>query len=490
MTTSADVSRATAVAPATARSRRPRHAAVRSRLAAGWPEALLVIGLYAVAAAWFLWLAAAASSQGVITGEEASITHRDAMSIAMAWQPSMYSTNVASQVFYWAAGHLDPHYGLLYARPWKAVATALIAPIVFLAARRRLGCGRFTATVAGVLVVVIPGVSVVSWVGTENGLEAVVGATALYVTTSSRRWWPVGLLGAGLAISLYTAGLAWAAVVVAVAVTRVRSVRTGLAVGAASVGGAVMVIWPLAWWHNGGQLVTGGGGAGADLTAIPANLEQAAHYALSSGASYYYFSPLPTLGGRVVALFLLAGAVAAVVARPAARWWAAVAVVATGVYAVSTGVPGARRLIAVAVVAALLAGVGLDVLARTTRVPGVGRVVTLTIMTLTMVAVPVIRTVPWHADLAAGRQALPIDWAFPVDPGGTQTSTLTRLDAAVRSGSLSAAQVGQRYGGTRTMAMVFMLDERTGRPAAITPDDIIRAYRSSRDCQDLDGAAC
>jgi hypothetical protein len=453
---------------------------------------LLAVALYLVAAGWFLWLAAAASAQGVITGEEASITHRDAMSIAMAWQPSMYSTNVASQVFYWLAGHLDPDYGLLYARKWKAVATALLAPLLYLAARRRLGCGRFPAVVAGVLVTVMPGVSVVSWVGTENGLEAVAGAAALYTVTSSRRWWPLGLIAAGLAVSLYTAGLAWAVVVAVAAATRIRSVRTGLAVGIAALGGAAAVLWPLAWWRNGGQLVTGGGGAGADLTAIPSNLAQAARYAVSSGSSYYYFSPIPTLGGRGVAALLLVGAVVAVVARPAARWWAAVAVVAIGIYAVSTGIPGARRLIAVAVVAALLAAVGLDVLAPTAPVRHGARTVgvAVTVAARVLVAVPVVRTVPWHADLATGRQVLPVDWPFRVDPGGTQTSTLARLDAEVRTGRLSAAQVGQSYGGTRTMALLFMLDERAGRSPAVRPGDILAFYRSTRDCRDLDGTAC
>lgn len=453
-------------------------------------DVALALALYVLAAAWFLWLATAASRQGVITGEEASITHRDAMSIALRWQPSVYSTNVASQLFYWAAGHLDPSYGLLYARKWKALATALIAPLLFVVARRRLGCARPTAVLAGVLVAVLPGVSVVSWVGTENGLEAVAGAAALYVVTSMRRWWPLGIVLAGVAVSLYTAGLAWAVVVTVAAAARARRRQALLPAAAGFLGGAAVVFWPLLWWHNGGQLVTGGGVAGADLTAIPTRLLQVARYATSSGSSYYYFSPMPTLGGRGVAALLLAGAVVAVVVRPATRWWAAVALVAVGLYAVSSGVPGARRLVAVAVVAGLLAAVGLDVVAGTARLRVSLRVVAVTIVALALVAVPVVRTVPWRADLASGRQSLPIDWPFRVDAGGTQSSTLARLDAGIRSGRMSAAEVGQDYGGTRTLAMLFMLDERAGRPPAVEPGDVLRFYRSTDDCRDLDGSAC
>ena len=156
----------------------------------------------------------------------------------------------------------------------------------------------------------------------------------------------------------------------------------------------------------------------------------------------------------------------------------------------STGVPGARRLIAVAVVAALLAGVGLDVLARTDRLRAGLRVTAAALLAVALVAVPVVRTVPWRGELATGQQALPIDWPLRVDPGGTQTSTLARLDAAVRSGRLSPAEVGRDFGGTRTLGMLFMLDERAGREPAVRPADVLGFYRSTRDCHDLDGPAC
>lgn len=468
----------------------------RPRAEARWPDGVVALGLLVAAALWFHWLAAGASTSGVITGEEASISHRDALSVALRWQPSIWSTNFGSQVFYWAAGHLTPHYGLLYGRAAKALAMALLPALVYLVARRRLACGRPAALVGGVAVALLPGVSTVAWVATENGLEAVWGVAALLVTTSARRWWPAGLVLAGVAVSNYTAGLAWAGVVALVALVRVvggwraRGPRavTGPLVGLAV--GLAVVFAPLLWWRNGGIVVTGGGYAGASLADVPTRLAEVVRYAAVDGSSYYYFSSAPLLGGTVAAVVLLLAAVVATAARPAAAWpWATVAPAAVGLYAIASGAPGSRRLVALAVVAALLAAVALDVVVaalprRLTRPAGLGAAA-LALIALSVATVP--PTLTWRDEVVSGTRALPIDWPFPVDPGGTQASTFARLDADLRTGRLTAAEVADGWGGTRTLAVIYMLAVRTGAPPALAPADVLAAYRASSDCRDLDG---
>jgi hypothetical protein len=448
-----------------------------------------------LAAAWFLWLADGASAQGVVTGEEASITHRDTMALAIGWQPSMWSTNAAGQLFYWAAGHLDPDYGLLYARKWKAVATALLAPLLYLTARRRLGCGRASSVLAGGLVVLLPGVSVMSWVAIETPLDVVVGVAALYAATSRRRWWWLGLVLAGLAVSLYTAGLATAVAVVAVAVVTVvrgRDVRTVVQALAGALAGLFLVLAPLAWWRNGGIVVTGGGRSGADFSQVGGHLGELAGYTLDSGSSYYFFSDLPALGGPWVAGALALAALVALVARGALLWpWATAGVLTIGLYVVSSGVPGVRRVVLAVVVLGLVAAVGVDVIARWVAARGLRAAAALPLLVLVAVAVPLTSsTVGWRAELAAGTRPLPIDWPFPVDPGGDQGTTLARLAEDLRSGRLTPRAVGEGWGGTRTLAMIFVLDERAGRVAALTPDDVLAYYRVSEDCPPLDGVAC
>jgi hypothetical protein len=472
----------------------PRGAAGHGPRTWSGTDLVLPLVLFVLAAAWFLWLADGASSQGVITGEEASITHRDTMALAMGWQPSMWSTNAAGQLFYWAAGHLDPDYGLLYARKWKAVATALLAPLLYLTARRRLGCGRAGSVLAGGVVVLLPGVSVMSWLAIETPLDVVAGVAALYLVTSRRRWWWLGLVLAGLAVSLYTAGLATAVAVVAVAVVAVargRDVRTVVPALAGALAGLALVLAPLAWWQNGGIVVTGGGRSGADLSQVGGHLDELARYTLSSGSSYYYFSDLPALGGPWVAGALALLALVALVARGALLWpWALAGVLTVGLYVVSSGVPGVRRVVLAVVVLGLVAAVGVDVVARWVAARGLRVAAALPLVVLVAVAVPLASsTAGWRAELTAGTRPLPIDWPFPVDPGGDQATTLARLGEDLRSGRLTPRAVGDGWGGTRTLAMIFVLDERAGRVPALTPGDVLAYYRVSEDCPLLDGAA-
>lgn len=454
-------------------------------------DVVLVAVLFVVAASWFLWLASGASAQGVITGEEASITHRDALALRLGWQPSVWSTNVGAQFFYWAAGHLDPDYGLLYARKWKAVATALLSPLLYVVARRRLGCGRSAATAAAIAGVALPGVSMLAWVGIETPLDVVVGVAAVYVATSSRRWWWAGLGLAGLAVSFYTAGLASAVAVVTVALLRCRSGRDALLAGLGAAVGLGLVLAPLLWWRNGGVVVTGGGRAGAAWDQSGEHVLELARYAVDSGSSYYYFSDLPVLGGPVVAAILLAGVLLAL--RRWRRLWPWMLAMAASLclYTISSGVPGSRRVVLAVVGVALCAAVGADVVGRTgARYLSVSRWAVPIAVAIGIVVPLVASTATWRSDVESGRRPLPIDWTFPVDSGGDQSSTLARLAAELRSGQLDVDQVGDGWGGTRTLAMLFMLDERAGRVPPLTPADILGYYRRSADCPPLDGPTC
>ncbi|GAA4814096.1 hypothetical protein GCM10023200_59760 [Actinomycetospora chlora] len=453
----------------------------------GRADLVLLVVLYAATAAWFLWLAAGASAQGVITGEEASVSHRDAMALAVRWQPSIWSTNAAGQLFYWAAGHLDPDYGLLYARTWKAVASALLAPLLYVTAQRRLGCGRASAVLAGVVGVALPAVSLLAWVGIETPLDVVAGLAALLLVTSRTRWWWLGLVMAGVAVSLYTAALASAGAVVVVAL--VRAVRAPLGFLAGAAGGALVVVTPLWWWRNGGIVVTGGGRAGPEPAAAGEHLRELGGYALDSGSSYYWFADLPALGAPWIAAVLVVGALVGIAARVGQLWpWLLAGVLAVALYAVASGVPGTRRVLLVAVVLALAAAVGVDVVASAGRWTAAAVV---PLVVLAVLVTPLVTAmVGWRGEVAAGRPALPIDWPFPVDPGGDQASTLARLADGLRAGRTTPREVGDGWGGTRTLAMIFMLDERAGRAPALGPGDVLAYYRVSEDCPPLDGPAC
>ena len=98
--------------------------------------------------------------------------------------------------------------------------------------------------------------------------------------------------------------------------------------------------------------------------------------------------------------------------------------------------------------------------------------------------------VAWREDLARGERVMTADWPLPVAPGATATSTLADLDAALRDGRLTVAQVGDGWGGTRTLALLYLLDARHGRPPPFGADQLIAYYATTPDCRALDGPAC
>ncbi|MEJ2870386.1 hypothetical protein WCD74_21630 [Actinomycetospora sp. OC33-EN08] len=476
-------------APTLALDGRAARRAARLRTAV---DVLLPLALFAGALAWNLWFAAGASAQGVITGEEASIDHRDPLALSLGWQPSIWSTNAGSQLYYLVASHLTPEYGLFWARPVKAATMAVLPALLYLVARRRLRCSPVTATVGAAVAALLPGVTTIAWVGTENGFEAIWGVLALYLATSRRAWWPLALLPAAYAVSNYTAGLAWAAVVALVCLVRVRSFRDAVFVLLGGAVGTGLVLAPLLWWRNGGIVVTGGGRSGADLDEWRIRLVETLHLLVDDGSGYYWFSDQPMLTSRVVAGVLAACALVAVLRRFRLVWpWFTVALASAGLYAVSSGVPGSRRIAAVAVVAGLLVAPALDELVRVVRRP---RWVAVPVATLLVVLVTAVAVVPsvqgglsTRAELASGTRPLPIDWPFPVDLGGTQSSTLVRLDADLRAGTVTPADVGDGWGGTRTLAMLIVLAERNGRTPPLSTDDLLGYYRTTEDCRLLDG---
>lgn len=430
-------------------------------------DVLLALALAVGAAAWFLWIAAGPTTQGVLTGEEASVAHRDALALALRWQPSVWSTNAGAQLFYALTGHVTGllgDYTLFSPRTAKAVAAALLAPLAYVVARRRLGCGPTGATVGAVLVVLVPGVTSLAWVAIETPLDAVAGMAALYVATSRRRWWPLGGALAGASVSLYTAGLAWAFAVAVVLLARVRRPVDALLAVLAIAAGAGLVAAPLAWWRNGGVVVTGGGRDGIELDAVGARLAEIGSYAVRSGSSYYYATGIPVLGGVVPAAVLAAGALVAAIGRFRVVWpWLLVAAGSVGLYAISSGVPGARPVWTTLLVAAVVAAVA---------------------------APMAVGLVAWREDLARRERVMTADWPLPVAPGATETSTLTDLGAALRAGRLTVAQVGDGWGGTRTLALLYLLDARQGRPPPFGADQLIAYYATTPDCRALDGPAC
>lgn len=427
-------------------------------------DVALVAALWLAAAAGYLVLAV--TSPEALGGEEASVSMRDVLfTVEQRVQASVWSTNWVAPAYYWLASHLDPSYSPGTGRQAKAVAMALLAPLVYATLRLRLACGRPAAVLGGALVVLLPGTAVLAPVATENGLEAVVGLGALLVATS-RRWWPAAPVLGGLAVGTYTAGLAWAgAVVVVVLVAVVREPRRWWQAAVGLAAGVGVVALPLWWWTAGPERIVVGGGR-VDGTA--GDLGLLVHLLVVDGDSYYWWSHLPALGSAAVAALAVLAAGVALWRRPGCWPWLLAAVATVALWMPAGNLPGTRRVVALVVVAAVVLAVAGDVVAG--LVPDrVRRAVGVALAGGVLCGPLVAGLVGW----AGARPAAPADWPAPAGP--TMAAGLAQLDADLRAGRVALEDL-VATGDSRAAAMVWLLAERRGDTAGLPgPEAIARA---------------
>ncbi len=458
-----------------------------------WIDAAVATVLFALAAAVNLAAAAAVDVQQWLSAEEASVSILDVVAVPARFQPTEYATNFGGHVHFWVFSLLDPSPDLFYGRDWKAGAMALLAPLAYLVLRRRLSCGRATSALGAAVVVLLPGVSALSWLATENGLEALWGMGTLLLVTSRRGWWVLAPVTAGISVSTYGAGLAWAGAAGIVVLVRLvhsrRRLRETLGVLGATAVGAAVVCFPLVWWEGGGRIVIGGGSV--DSADPGEALDELVQELTERGDSYYFFTASPALGSLVLAVALAVCLVLATVWRPRLWPWTVTLALTVVLYAFSGGVLGVRRTIAIPIVAGLALAVAVDHLVR--RRPAVVR-------GLAVAAVAAAALVPVGLHHLEEREAwlteryqLPRDFAFGLAEGRTMVEEVAALTDRLNSGRATYEQVAEEREGERALAMVWFLAERNGRDLTglATPAEIEELAREGprcpRDCRPVPG---
>jgi hypothetical protein len=463
---------------------------VRTR---GWVDSAVAAVLFALAAALNLASAAAVDVQQWLSAEEVSVSILDVVAVPARFQPTEYATNFGGHVHFWVFSYLHPSLDLFYGRDGKAVAMALLAPLAYLTLRRRLSCGRATSALGAAVVVLLPGVSALAWLATENGLEALWGMATLLLVTSRRGWWVLAPITAGISVSTYGAGLAWAGAAALVAVVRLvrspRRLRETLGVLGATVVGAAIVCFPLVWWEGGGRIVIGGGSFD---TAEPVEaLDSLLQELTVRGDSYYYFTAAPALGSLWLAVVLGVCLILATVWRPRLWPWTGTLVLTVVLYAVSGGVLGVRRTIAIPIVAGLALAVAVDQLVR--RRPAAVRALAVAVVAGAALVPVGLHHLEERQVWVSGRYQLPRDFAFALANGRTMVEEVAALTDRLNSGRATYKQVAEEREGERALAMVWLLAERNGRdltglatPAQIA--DLAReGPRCTRDCHPVPG---
>ena len=458
----------------------------RRRQGLDWAEIATIGGIFLLLLMVYLSLASAASTNGVLTGEEASVSFVDVVALPERWQFTHFSTNFGGHVYFFLTSFLDPSFDLFYGRRAKAFAMAALPIVVYLTLTRRLHSDRLAGFCGAVFAGFMPGILAFSWLAIESGLEVVVGGFGLLLATaSSRGWWLSPILG-GMAISVYGSGIPWYIAIVAVCLIRCVwtprvDLRTALLrVGLSVVVSIAIVTFPLVWWA-GGSVLTGGGSTGSDgaIDRIGSLIGEL----VNGTGSYYNFIEQPALG-NVFSLTLCLGGLFMIVMRAKSTWpWLLVAGITLLMTMAIGNFPGVRRSIAILMVLALGSGLLVD---RVIQLVGERRFAVVTVGLLLSITI----SISSMAQFLSARDALSksidaskIDFKFPLTQSGGMPQELDFIASELGRGR-TWADLSQTWEGERASAMILLLSERgTISPVAITTSDVENIYRSGSRCE-------
>lgn len=409
----------------------------------------------------------AANHQGVLTGEEASVSFRDVLFLGERIQHNPMATAFGAYAFYAVGSRVMPRVDLFFGRWWKALFMSLLPVLIFLFGRR-LGLALPGAVTAALVTGLLPPVVSFSWLATDHGLEMLFGFASLLLVSSGTG--PIlvlaGLLaGWGALMAIGTAFLPVFFLEVALFWRSHRTARSALWAAAATAGVFGIMVLPTLWWTNSPTLLTGGGELAWPVWPLLArNGCLLAQELVLGGGSYYYFNQAPALSNPWLALVIGAGLAAA--AAQWRRWWPVLLLGGgvLGIVLVAGGVPGIRRALILCPIAGLLAGKVVDELRDrlSGRVAPRIACVILTIFVLCLVAPPA-----WQACSASHQYAdrtivIPDDFEYARMPGKTMVEVIAVLLA--NPALLDREPVLFTF--DRMMSILHILAARNGKPAA------------------------
>ena len=411
--------------------------------------------LYAIFFAAAITLVLAATSQGLLTKEEASSAFVNPTFLQFHLQHHVFGTNFYGYVYFWLANHIVE--GLFYGRFAKAAVMALLPCFIYLYLRKGFQFGGLPAFAAALGVSVLPGIICFSWLGVDMGIETPIGWCALWLALFDS---PAAIVAssffAALSAECYGAGVVFLIAVAASHWFRFhRSRRMALAAGFGLM--LAVLLFPVFWWTNVQTLLTGGAGD-PTIHGSRERLVSLGTELFLRGDSYYFFSNgAPALGAAIIGLLAIAGLIAVIV-RDARRAWPLILICVTsiGIYAAAGNVIGVRRVIPLVVSLAVFACLLLRSLAASSvlfvrAAAYISMAVWITVAANDFLAV--------RQGLASARIQLPQDFEFRVPPGQTMASTISGL----LDGSFRMPQDLAGYEPDRTLSILYVLGKTAPR---------------------------
>lgn len=295
------------------------------------PPRLITVSLFLFQLVFNLILLVFANESVPLTREEAHSAFVNVVYFENRLQASEYATNPASYLWFYLAYKLTPFSDPFYARTFKAIAFAAIAPLIFTFLRRQ-GQPLPIAAAAGAFVALMPGVFAYSIIGVDMGLELPFGLLAMIAAWSG---YPTAA-GFTLSLALLSYGSA-VAFIPPVALL----LRTPQSLLRAALGALIPFALSILWLSNVQMLLLGGGNRG-----IPAwtCFKTLLRDSLQGHGSYYY-----TLHGHPgltrLGLLVTSGLVFAAIRWRTHAHWLLLAAGSITIATFSGFPPGIRRAI-------------------------------------------------------------------------------------------------------------------------------------------------
>jgi hypothetical protein len=417
------------------------------------------------------------NAQGVLSGEETSVSFRDAALLPTRIQHNPMATNFGGHLYYYLMSHIMPRVDLFYGRSAKAVAMATIAPLIFLIAVSILRLRPLICFSVGVLACVLPGVFSFSWVATEYGLGCPFGLLAILM--ASRRGKATAILAAllaGLSATIFASGLCFVPVALYLVYRRLygTSRRPWLFLAALLILSVAVIAFPSFWWTNSHHILLGGGQLSSPGQTW-SNFKQLLTECSLHGESYYYACPYAALSSPVLWGSTVLGMAWTIRRRQALWLWISLAG-AVAIYLASGQIPGMRRGVPIVLFCVLFAGVFFDGLADARL-----RVVSLMAPVLILVSLIWAGTQAYKTRqmFADGMAVLQVDFRFAVPEG----KTMQQMYETFLEHPENFAQNAEFYEPERTIAVLHVLASRNDRKARVifTRELLLQAVKGRHD---------
>lgn len=360
-----------------------------------------------------IYLVVCVNQQGILTDEETTISFLNIFLLPYRIQHDHWCSNWGNHVIMWFMQKIFGDLGLFYGRYAKAFMLALAGPLLFILQTRHMKLRPSIAFGTSLFFCLLPGVVNFAWLALENGVETVLGTSALiFALSADKRQHYLAVFLASFAALTYGAGLTFIPVVFFLIGIRLRGHFGALLILALAV-----ISLPLFWWKNASSILLGSGSI-SSWAQILGNGKDVFIELFHRGGSYYYFSDFPAFSSLFFLPLVIVGFFLAL-SQKQYRWLIVGLGAALGVYIFSGNSIGIRRGIPILLFLTLHMALAVDYMLSADRPLSLRRAALF--MLACFMTIPL--TQYRQTSQLLSHVQLPVNFQFPLEPGMSMLKT-------------------------------------------------------------------